>query len=423
MHRRQIRLLFLPRESYPTDRVRINVLIGKALLSRGHKIDLVMQAADATVGTGLRPWRGQTIWIGPTDAGGSLLRRLRKHWLSLRHDLQSLRRARPSDYDVVMVSDKFIVAAIALQVARARGLRFVFWLTFPYPELALLGAREGTARYPRLALLQGRFTEWLLYRWILPRSDHVFVQTERMGRGLLTRGIPSRRISPILTGFGIDEIPAHAVKQHYARVAVPVIVYLGTLSADRHLEVLIDMLARLQARGTPARLLLIGDAHRGRDRVRLEQSAVTAGVSQQVEITGFLPHAEALRRTVTADVAISPIFRSPIYDVGSPTKLIEYLALGMPVVANDHPEQREILLASKAGVCTPWSGSQFARAVSWILARRPEERFAMGSRGRAWVEKHRSYATIADGVEETLRALSQAPQERRVVAGSGRCPD
>ncbi len=110
----------------------------------------------------------------------------------------------------------------------------------------------------------------------------------------------------------------------------------------------------------------------------------------------------------SADICLSPIHRSPILDVGSPTKLIEYLALGMPVVANDHPEQKVILQASRAGVCVPWGAQYFARAVRWLMRRSPAEREAMGSRGRAWVETNRTYALIAADVERTCIAVLAA---------------
>jgi hypothetical protein len=35
----------------------------------------------------------------------------------------------------------------------------------------------------------------------------------------------------------------------------------------------------------------------------------------------------------------------------SPTKLVEYMALGKAVVANDHPDQRMVLEQSGAGIC------------------------------------------------------------------------
>jgi glycosyltransferase involved in cell wall biosynthesis len=406
-----MRVLFVPREQYPTDRVRINVLFGRELLSRGHEIDVVMQAASEKVATGRHDWYGRTLFVGPTDSADGVYHRVRKHWLSIQHDVRMMLSARSDRYDALLVSDKFIIGVLGALISRMRGLKYIFWLTFPYPEIELLGARERTARYPFIAKLRGMLSGWALYRWILPWADHVFVQTERMKDAVCARGISRDKVSPIVSGFDFRAIALASPNGPASEPRSAVrLAYLGTLSADRHLEVLIDMLVHLRAAGMNARLIFVGHADRIRDQQMLEERATRLGVADAVEITGFLPQKEAWLRVAEADICLSPIYRSPIYDVGSPTKLVEYMAMGMPVVANDHPEQRLVLRESRAGVCVPWSGRHFARAVRWLMKLPPAERVAMGTRGRTWVEANRTYARIADEVEKTcLTLLEEKP--------------
>jgi glycosyltransferase involved in cell wall biosynthesis len=128
-------------------------------------------------------------------------------------------------------------------------------------------------------------------------------------------------------------------------------------------------------------------------------------MSPHIEITGFLPQSEALARVQQADVCLSPFYPTPMLLSTSPTKLVEYLALARPVVANNHPEQSLILRESRAGVCVPWGARYFARAVRWLMARTQDERLAMGERGREWVVKNRSYARIADDIERAVSRI------------------
>jgi glycosyltransferase involved in cell wall biosynthesis len=393
-----MRMLFIPAERYPTDRVRINVLFGHEMLSRGHTVDLVMQAEDPRTAAGPQSWHGSTLFVGPAVAAETLWRRLRRQSQGLTHDVRHLLRARGGAYDAIMISDKFVTGAIACLLVRKAA--FIFWLTFPYPEADVDRARRGITRYRKLTHLRGTVTAWLLYGLILRRADHVFVQSDRMKRAVCAHGIDSDKVSPILTGFDLTGIsPARRETREPPSGAVTV-GYLGTLDPMRRLDVLVDMLAELRRDGVDARLLLVGDDNlRGREMIG--QRAAELGMTRHVEITGFLPQPEALARMAGADVCVSPIDRSPLFDVGSPTKMIEYMALGMPVVANDHPEQRSILRESRAGVCVPWAPRHFARAVRWIMSRSAAERAAMGARGRAWVESNRTYAGIADEVERT----------------------
>ncbi len=423
----KIRMLCFAAETFPTHRVDVDVLFGRELAGRGHAVDFVMQAAGEAQPAGPRPWNGRTVFVGETRDGGGALDRVRRQTLEILHDLRCLGRARRDDYDAIQVRDKFLIAAIAALVARSRGLRFFFWMSFPMPEADVLNARSGNAFIPAVTLARGLLTGWLLYRWILPRADHVFVQSERMKIQVALRGIDPSRITPVPMGVDLESLPAHSGPPRDADLAPAggeaearqprsgsdvVIGYLGTLDASRRLEILVEMLALLRRDGVPVRLLLIGDAVARRDRDALSRLAAERGVESQLEITGMLPRAEAMRRMSAADIAVSPILRSPIFDVGSPTKLVEYMALGIPVVANSHPEQRLILGESRAGVCVPWSARHFARGVRWLMQRPPGEIEAMGRRGRHWVLRHRAYPVLGAELEQRylqLLATGAAP--------------
>lgn len=413
-----IKMLFFPAEPYPTDRVRINVLFGHELLSRGHSIDLVMQAEDERTPPGPRSWHGSTVFVGPAGSATSLRRRVLRQWQGLVHDVRHLLRARRGAYDAIMISDKFVTGAIAALLVRKRT--FIFWLTFPHPESDIDNARNKVAAYPKLAHLRGAARAWLLYKLILPRADHVFVQSDRMKRTVCAHGIEPAKVSPILTGFDLTGIAPARREMDAAPNGTVTVGYLGTLNPMRRLDVLVEMLAELRRGGVDARLLLVGDAENPRGRELIVRRAAELGVTPYVEITGFLPQPEALKRMAGVDVCVSPIFRSPLLDVGSPTKMIEYMALAMPVVANDHPEQRSILREARAGVCVPWAPRHFARGVRWLMSLSAAERAAMGARGRAWVEGNRTYARIGDEVERTCLDVIARKQERPSASHAAR---
>jgi glycosyltransferase involved in cell wall biosynthesis len=103
-----------------------------------------------------------------------------------------------------------------------------------------------------------------------------------------------------------------------------------------------------------------------------------------------------------------------VLNAGSPTKLIEYMALGKAVVANDQPEQRQVIAESQAGLCVPWDETAFAAAAVRLL-RDPALCAEMGLRGRRYVERVRDYRAIASGVDEVLRTKLPAPAPRAPV--------
>ena len=121
-------------------------------------------------------------------------------------------------------------------------------------------------------------------------------------------------------------------------------------------------------------------------------------------LVGQKPRAVALAYVRDAEVCVSPIYPSPIFNCGSPTKLVEYMAMGKAVVANDHPEQLQVITESLAGYCVPWDEDAFAAAIVRLL-NDPAEARRMGERGARYVAERRAYAVIADVVEEELVKL------------------
>ena len=103
------------------------------------------------------------------------------------------------------------------------------------------------------------------------------------------------------------------------------------------------------------------------DEQLLRREAERLGISRNVTITGWLPMPEAWQQVRRAALCVSPYLPVPILRSTSPTKLIEYMALGKPVVANDHPEQADVLRESGAGLVCGWNEQEFAAAIVELL--------------------------------------------------------
>jgi len=404
-----LRLLVVSSDPFPPTRVDVSVLFGTELAQRGHRIDWILQSEAACPRAYVTRWGGGDAWVGATDLGHSLFSRLRKHALGIVNDLQLFMRLRRTRYDVVEVKDKFVAGMLAMLACRLFRTPFVYWLSFPFPEYYLLRARDGTARYPLLYRLRGLAFKWLLYRILLPAADHVFVQSEQMRLDIAAAGVPIAKMTAVPRGVAAQLFSAvdATADRRVLPPGVPCVLYLGTLDKVRRLDFLIRAFARVRTAIPAARLYIVGRGEDAKDREFLEEEVARLGLQSSVVFVGQLPQPEALQYVQEADVCTSPFYPTPVLRSTSPTKLIEYLAMGKAVVANDHPEQKRVIAESGGGYCVVYEEQAFSDAIVDLL-KDPEGARAMGQRGRRYAIEHRAYGVIADLVEKRLRSIADA---------------
>jgi glycosyltransferase involved in cell wall biosynthesis len=323
-----------------------------------------------------------------------------------------LRRRR---YTLVQIKDEYLGALIAIAAAKLHGVPVFYWLAYPHGEASLYAASRGVARYGIFYRLRGAVQRWLLYRLIMPACAHVFVQSEQMRRDVAAQGIPLETTTAVPSSLNMRDLDA--AESALRPAEPPTVVYLGTLLRERQLDFLVRVHSLVVARVPAARLLFVGAGNMPEDEALLEREIARLGLADRVEITGWLPMTEAWRHVRESRLCVSPYLPVPILRSTSPTKLIEYMALGKPVVANDHPEQAEVVRDSGAGIVCGWREEEFASAIVTILED-PERAARMGEAGRRYVAAHRTHWAMVDLVASRYRQhvpLGGKPPKPRLV--------
>lgn len=392
----KIDLFFAVPEFLPPWRLDVGHLFGEQLRARGVEVTWCMWRQEA--GPCARSsWREQEVFVprsfGKNGLGRRALTRIARAACEMPMFLRLLFGRR---HQVIQARDvRYLFAFLGYLAARLRGAKFVYWLSYPFPEHYLDWAARSRGLGRLVRTLEGRLTYWFLYRWLLPRADHVFVQSAQMKRDVASYGVPEAKMTPV--PMGVPPRLLDWARENRVSVVPGRIVYVGTLARVRRLEAIVEAFAAVAAARPDASLLIVGDGDLPGERIFLEAEARRLGVAERVSFTGFVPMEEAWRYAASAAVCLSPFYPTFVLRSTSPTKINEYLALGRPVVANDHPEQSAVLAESGAGLCVAWSAERFAEAILELLAD-PSAAEAMGACGPAWVAAHRTYDRIADRV-------------------------
>ena len=396
-----MKFLFVTADKYPPFRVDVRVLFADEFSARGHEIHWVMASERPRKRAGVETLGNGRAWVGASAAGESRLAKAARQVQVFLHDWRALLLLLRGGYDFVQVKDKFTFGAIMLLAAKLTRTPFVYWLAFPFPEAWLDEARSPVARHPWVSWLRGHTARLMLYKVILPRADLVFVQSTGMRASIATKGVPAELMVPVPMGVSAQLLEGRDGPRA-SEVASPSVLYLGSMVRVRCLETIVQAFRSVVDVVPTATLFFVGGENQA-DIDFLRDEALRLGLAERIVFTGPLPRDQAFAYVRAADVCLSPIPPNPILDVASPTKLVEYMALAKPVVANEHPEQSQVVAASGGGVIVPWAAERFASAVIELL-QDPGRAAEMGRKGRDYVERHRSYAVIAEHVEGAYRS-------------------
>jgi glycosyltransferase involved in cell wall biosynthesis len=217
-------------------------------------------------------------------------------------------------------------------------------------------------------------------------------------------GVSKEKMTVVPMGISLGMFP-YQEKQPEIEQGIKRVVYIGTMVKSRRMDFLLRVFKKVHSRNGDTRLYMVGGSDFPEDLEYLAEVAQECGISQLVEFTGLVSREEALDYVNNSSVCVSPFYPTPILNSTSPTKLIEYMAMGKAVVANHHPEQLLVISESGSGLCVAYDEDEFAEAILSLL-QQPQLSAEMGRRGRKYVEENRSYPKIADDLEKKyLRIL------------------
>lgn len=397
------RMFYFISDSYPAWAHDVIELFNRELSLRGFNVTWSMRRNEAGPYATVRQGE-QTVYLPPSLGHRTVAAKIATRFLEAACEVYwFFCLVLGPRHDIIQVrDDRYLASFWAWLAARVTGAKFVYWLSFPFPEND--AEKSRLTRGLRKMFLAGRArgAGWWLYHVLLRLADHVFVQSQQMCQDVASYGVAREKMTVVPMGVPqrlldwVDKAPAAVVR---GRIA-----YLGTMASVRRLNVVIEAFALVRQRCPDATLLMVGEGNHPHERAALEQLAAARGLAGAVTFTGFIPLEQAWSHATTAEICLSPIYPNRVLRAGSPTKLVEYMALGRPVVANEHPEQTEILRESGAGLCVPWGAAEFADAMIWMLEH-PQKANAMGAKGPAWVAANRTYPIIAETVWRKYREI------------------
>jgi glycosyltransferase involved in cell wall biosynthesis len=175
------------------------------------------------------------------------------------------------------------------------------------------------------------------------------------------------------------------------------VVYVGRVAETRGSVRMIEAIDLLRQRGLNVRLDVVGaasDSHM--QDLRNTLAAKNLGA---VSLHGYMKPMDAWRIAKKARAGLAVLSPEPNYIESFPTKMFEYMALGLPVIVSDFPLYRSVVDANRCGVCVdPLDAKALADAIE-TLFRNPVQAQALGDNGRAAIQARYRWDQQLDALE------------------------
>jgi glycosyltransferase involved in cell wall biosynthesis len=181
-----------------------------------------------------------------------------------------------------------------------------------------------------------------------------------------------------------------------------ILCYVGSLNPQDGVDYLLRSLRHL-LRGlkrSDFHCVIMGTGDSLQD---LRDLAETLQLNGCVELTGFVSDEDLQANLAAADICVDPDPSSPLNDVSTWIKVMEYMASAKPIVSFDLKETR--FSARDAAVYVePNSETGFAKAIAQLMDQ-PELQKTMGTYGRRRVEDELQWAKVGKNLLAAYEAL------------------
>jgi glycosyltransferase involved in cell wall biosynthesis len=302
--------------------------------------------------------------------------------------------------DVIIASTpQLFVGLSGWWLGRIRKVPFILEVRDLWPDSI---TASGMGRDGSMPIKVLRAVAGFLYR----SCEHIVVVTPAFREDLVSKwAMPSEKISIVENGVETDLFtPNDGIDTAKSALGIQgrfVVSYIGTLGLAHGLSTVLQGAAQLQATLPEVIFLFVGE---GADKERLVSLAQDKGLSNVL----FLPQQprEKIPSIIRAsDVCLVPLKKADVFKTVIPTKMLEFMACGRPVILGVDGQARQVLDEAQAGVFVePENQGALVQAIKHLY-QDSTLRQTLGGNGRNHIMEHLSreqtaklYTTVLEKV-------------------------
>ena len=296
--------------------------------------------------------------------------------------VMSLRKERFDVFHIHNPPDALVLASLHGKLFH--GARVVM----DFHDPVIPGLEQHPERYNRKSFWAARFWEMVSLRL----SNKIIVVSDGSKDRLLAKGIPDSKITVLrnyvdLDIFDLDKASPQTIRERYKLGDKRIILYTGTITPVRGLDVLIKSVAGLMQSRNNLALVIVGNESNYSHELR--SLAEKLGIGEDVLLLRWQPLEDIPNFMAAADACVLP--RKYSYHTaitGNSNTLYQYMAMRKPIVATTLRSLTDFIDDSCAVLVPPDDPDAMANGLERIL---DDSTFAARISERAYVRAIQEY--------------------------------
>jgi glycosyltransferase involved in cell wall biosynthesis len=302
---------------------------------------------------------------------------------------------------VIATSPQLLVGLSGWWVAKIKGVPFVLEVRDLWPEsLAAVGVgNENSFLYRMLHKIAG---------FLYSGADHIVVVTPAFREHLIQHwGVHPEKVSVVQNGVETKLFcPRQSVdiRKDLSLEGKFVVSYIGTMGMAHGLGTVLEAAESLQATTPEVLFMLVGE---GADRERIQAIAAAKKLSN-VRFVRQQPREKIPLYISASDACLVLLKNSEVFDTVIPTKMLEFMSCGRPVILGVKGQAKKILESCRGVLCMEAENpSALCEAVEQ-LRNQDYLRNSLGHNGREYIVQNLSRERTAADYLNVLRGILES---------------
>jgi len=254
-------------------------------------------------------------------------------------------------------------------------------------------------------------------RWIPRKAQAITVASRLLERRLLQARVPAERVfyapngpRPSLADWrASDRAEVEALKSKLGSQGKVVIWYAGHMDeADYPMAALKTLVEIVTSKGDAVAWIA------GPPKTSLQGFVRQSGAAGSISFLGWLAYEDYLRYLAASDIAFYPFPDTPVYRAKCSGKIVQYMALGKPVVTTPVGQNLEYIENGKSGILARDCVEMASALTSLVDDATLRQRLGQNAQRRIWGE-----FSWEKTVDRVLQAYALALSRTRCISRLG----